>query len=93
MSDPIEKYFGASLPGNPSPCASGVTSCRTVRVCARRVERVAAMGRHKKVRTPEEEAAFREARLAAMRERQRQADPEYAARALENKRRRRSRLC
>uniref|UniRef100_A0A224Y8X7 Uncharacterized protein n=1 Tax=Rhipicephalus zambeziensis TaxID=60191 RepID=A0A224Y8X7_9ACAR len=49
------------------------------------------MGRHKKVRTPEEEAAFREARLCAMRERQRQrqADPEYAARALEKKWRRR----
>ncbi|XP_049515557.1 UBX domain-containing protein 1-like isoform X5 [Dermacentor silvarum] len=48
------------------------------------------MGRRKKVRTPEEESAYREARLAAVRERQRQrrADPEYVARERQNKRRR-----
>ncbi|XP_037523064.1 uncharacterized protein LOC119400152 isoform X2 [Rhipicephalus sanguineus] len=47
-------------------------------------------GRPKKVRTPEERAAHREARLVAVRERQRQrrADPEYAAKERENKRRR-----
>lgn len=43
--------------------------------------------RAKKVRTPKEGAAHREARLVAVQERQQRADPEYTATETENKRR------
>lgn len=49
------------------------------------------MGRPKKVRTPEEEAAYQEGRRTAKREamRRRRADPERCAEAAAEKRRRR----